>query len=842
MLFGMTLLMGLGACSQTTLPKITSPSSTVTLTPQPTDLAPASIPGEVVYIPFPAAITLDGNLEDWKYIPVNQVVDENAIDPAENGSFSFSVAADLENFYITMQMPDKNIIAGQHGSEFWNEDSFEFYINASGDLDAPSYQDKIFQININAADLGNTDPDKLTITGVFCTGYLVRGYVFKTADGWGMEASMPLEGLAEPQHGKEIGFQAQINGATVKDRDVKITWSNADTADESWKKPYLFGRGIFFEVGRTDIPEASAKAQVATPMPTPTPVVIPPLISVNQTGYFMNGEKIASLAASETTPLGWKLVDAAETVLLEGKTTVKGSDASSGDNVHLIDFTSFKTPGSGYRIITDALQSVPFDISDDIYGTLDTEAMAYFYHNRSGIEIDAAYVGDAWQRPAGHLTDKDVTCYKGIDGDGVTWPGCDYSLDVSGGWYDAGDFGKYVVNGGISVWTLMNLYEAYPDVFPDGSLNIPENANKVADILDEARWEMEFLLRMQVPESQELAGMVHHKMHDLSWPPIPMLPPSEIDNDNENKYVGTGRYVYSPSTAATLNLAATGAQCARIWQGLDADFSAKCLFAAKTAWLAAQAHPDLYAGNNPGSGGGNYPDTDVSDEFLWAATELYLTTGEQVYLDAMLESPLFATSDAFDWGLTAPLSTISLNVNAAKIPEAQAAQARSSILAFADKMLALQKKEGYGILLDGTFPWGSNGQMLNNMMLVSLAYNLTGDAKYLDAVRLSMDYLMGRNPLNHSYVTGYGEYATLHPHHRFWANDPGNGYPPPPAGAISGGPFDAPQEEELLADGVMDEAPEKRYADILGSASTNEVTINWNAPLVWMATFLEKVK
>jgi endoglucanase len=128
------------------------------------------------------------------------------------------------------------------------------------------------------------------------------------------------------------------------------------------------------------------------------------------------------------------------------------------------------------------------------------------------------------------------------------------------------------------------------------------------------------------------------------------------------------------------------------------------------------------------------------------------------------------------------------------------------------------------------------------MMLVSLAYNLTGDAKYLDAVRLSMDYLMGRNPLNHSYVTGYGEYATLHPHHRFWANDPGNGYPPPPAGAISGGPFDAPQEEELLADGVMDEAPEKRYADILGSASTNEVTINWNAPLVWMATFLEKVK
>ncbi len=142
------------------------------------------------------------------------------------------------------------------------------------------------------------------------------------------------------------------------------------------------------------------------------------------------------------------------------------------------------------------------------------DALAYFYHNRSGIEIEAQYVGEEYARPAGHLTDAEVTCFKGKDNSGKDWSGCDYTLDASRGWYDAGDYGKYVVNGGISAWTLMNLYERFPDAYPDGSLMIPENSNDVPDLLDEARWEMEFLLGMQVPEGQTLSGMAHHKMHD----------------------------------------------------------------------------------------------------------------------------------------------------------------------------------------------------------------------------------------------------------------------------------------------------------------------------------------
>ncbi|MBI9050180.1 MAG: glycoside hydrolase family 9 protein [Anaerolineaceae bacterium] len=815
------------------------PAATVTPTVIAGELAPPEIQGEVVYIPFPVEIKMDGELEDWKNVPVIEVVDENAIDPAENGSFSYSVAADMETFYITMQMPDQNIIAGQHGADFWNEDSFEFFINASGDLDAKTYTDGVFQINLNGADIGNTDPQALTITGVFCTGIEVEGFVFKTDEGWGIEVSVPLDQIIEPAHGAEIGFQAQINGATTKDRDVKITWSKADTSDESWKKPYLFGTGMFVEAGNSDIPEASKRAVISAPVPTPKPVIIPELISVNQSGYFVDSEKIAILASDDTESVAWDLLDANGDVVLDGLTTIKGDDVNSGEHLHSIDFSAYNTPGMDYMLLSADLESVSFDISDELYSQLRYDALAYFYHNRSGTEIESDFVGEEWARAAGHISDDDITCYKGTDLDGVEWPGCEYTLDVSGGWYDAGDFGKYVVNGGISVWTLMDLYERFPQAYPDGSLRIPESENGVADILDEARWEMEFLLSMQVPEGEDLAGMVHHKIHDLDWAPLPMIPPLRVDNDKEHQYVGAGRYLYAPSTAATLNLAATGAQCARIWADIDEEFADRCLTAAETAWQAALDNPAIYAGNNPGDGGGNYDDDDVSDEFYWAAAELYITSGDEAYAPYLTDLSFLKENEQFDWGITAPLGAISMAVNNATF---SGTDSNAVIIAHADKLIGVQKDDGYAVLIDGPYPWGSNGLILNNMMQVSIAYDLTGEDKYLNALHLSMDYLLGRNALNCSFITGYGEYPSEHPHHRFWAYDSANGYPPAPAGAVIGGPNFEPVDEAAVDAGLLDEAPAKRYIDNVESASTNEVAINWNAPLVWIATYLDTIR
>ncbi len=837
------LLFTLSACGVPPVIETVAPAAaTNTPTPEPAPSIPAEILGEVVYIPFPVAITVDGDLSDWVDIPTIYVDRGPTLspDPTENGSFTFSVAADTEYLYITMQMPDKNIVTGKHGTEFWNEDSMEFYINASGDLNAASYGMKMMQVNLNASDIGNTDPEALTITGVFSSDAVVSGFVFKTADGWGFEAALSLADLVEVTHGQEIGFQAQINGATTQDRDVKLIWSKADTSDLSWEQPNLFGRALFYELGRSDIPQPSAVAALPTPVPTLGPVVIPPLVSVNQVGYFVAGQKIALVAADETTALPWVLKDANGEEVMTGSTTFIGLDVNSGDSLHVIDFSGYTTAGEGFTIEAARLMSAPFNISDEIYDLLKHDALSYFYLNRSGIEIEAVYTGDEWARPAGHMTDTNVTCYKGKDADGTDWPGCDYTLDVSGGWYDAGDFGKYVVNGGIATWTLMNLYEQGWDTFPDSSQSIPEQGNGIPDLLDEARWEMEFLLAMQVPGGQPKAGMVHHKMHDEAWAGMPLVPPTEVDNDSANEIPASGRYVYAPSTAATLNLAATAAQCARVWQDLDQDFADRCLAAAETAWQAAIENPGIYAGNNPGSGGGNYTDDNVSDEFYWAAAELYVTTGKEDYQDYLLASENFAAADAFDWGHTAPLGTISLLTAANDLSAEKKASLEQAVVTFAQQMVNVQDRDGYAVLIDEDYPWGSNGLILNNMLLMGMAHQISGEARYLDAVRLSMDYLLGRNTLNKSFVAGYGTYPMLHPHHRFWANDAARGFPPPPAGALSGGPNFNPSDPPAEEADLMSLAPSKRYLDHNESFSTNEVAINWNAPLVWLSAFLDE--
>ncbi len=816
--------------------------ATSTPTPQPTPSIPPEVSGEVLYIPFPVSIKVDGDLSDWAELP-NNFVDRGptpSTDPAENGSFTFSVAADADYLYVTMQMPDKNIIAGQHGTEFWNEDSMEFYINASDDLNATAYDMKMMQVNINAADIGNTDPEALTITGVFSTDADVSGFVFKTADGWGFEAALALADLLEVTHGKEIGFQAQINGAAVQDRDIKLIWSRADTGDLSWEHPNLFGRALFYEIGRSDIPQPSAVAALPTPAPTAGPVVIPPVVSVNQVGYFVEGSKIGLLAADTTDEVSWVLKNAAGEEVLSGTTSWKEEDVISGDSLHEIDFSSWTTPGEGYTLEAAGLTSPPFQISDEIYSQLKRDALTYFYLNRSGIEIEADYAGEEWARPAGHVTDAEVTCFKGRDADGHDWPGCDYTLDAAGGWYDAGDFGKYLVNGGITAWTLMNLYEQGWEDFTDGAQPIPEQGNGVPDLLDEVRWEMEFLLSMQVPEGQPLTGMVHHKLHDEAWAGMPMVPPTEVDNDNANEIPASGRYVYAPSTAATLNLSATAAQCARIWPDLDAEFAGRCLVAAESAWQAARENPAIYAGNNPGSGGGNYEDQNVSDEFYWAAAELYITTGKAEYREYLLASEHFAVVDAFDWGHTAPLGTISLLTVDNDLPWQQMPTLEVALLDYAEQMLLVQA-DGYAALIDEDYPWGSNGLILNNMLLLGAAYHhASREPQYLDAVRLGMDYILGRNALNKSFVAGYGTYPMLHPHHRFWANDPAQGYPPPPAGALSGGPNFNPDDPAALEADLINLAPAKRYVDDIESYSTNEVAINWNAPLVWVAAFLDE--
>jgi endoglucanase len=567
-----------------------------------------------------------------------------------------------------------------------------------------------------------------------------------------------------------------------------------------------------------------------------------PKVLVNQVGYFPRLPKLATVKSAAAAPLEWKLRAASGAVVAKGRTTVVGLDAAAGEKVHVVDFSSVRTPGRGYVLAVGADESHPFAIADDLYTHLQYDALAYFFHNRSGVPIEMPYAGEErWARPAGHVGDRGVGCAPTRAGGP---PGCAYELDVSGGWYDAGDHGKYVVNGGIAAWTLMNEWESAEArgaarTFADGKLNIPEHHNGAPDLLDEARFELEFLLRMQVPDGQPLAGMAHHKIHDKEWTALGLAP-------HEDRQP---RFLYPPSTAATLNLAATAAQGARLWRKLDPKFAARCLAAAEKAWAAAAAHPTEYA--TPGGvGGGPYDDRDVSDERYWAAAELFVTTKKEEYGKAMRASPHFGevptafggdgAPTSMTWDHVQALGTISLALSDA-LPAADRAAARAAVRAAADRYVGLMRGQGYRVPFAPSakgFPWGSSSFVLNNAVILGLAFDFSGDERYLDAAAEALSYLLGRNPLDQSYVTGYGARPLEHPHHRFWAHQANAKFPPPPPGVVSGGPNSGIQDPYAQAAGLAGCAPEACFVDNIEAWSVNEIAINWNAPLAWVAAFL----
>ncbi|MBI1682419.1 glycoside hydrolase family 9 protein [Caulobacter hibisci] len=577
-------------------------------------------------------------------------------------------------------------------------------------------------------------------------------------------------------------------------------------------------------------------------------------IRLNQVGVLANLGKQAVLPEASATPLDWTLEDKVGGVVLSGQTRVIGPDAASGESLHRIDFSAAPV-GDGYRLRVGERASRPFAVAAHPYARLKRDALAFFYQNRSGIPIEARFGDDPkLARPAGHAPDK-ATCFHGKDERGQAWAGCDYTLDASKGWYDAGDQGKYVVNGGIAVWTLVNYHERLtalgrPDAFGDGTQRIPEAGNGVSDLLDEARWELEFLLAMQVLAGTTMAlpvghqgkgplaltpidasGMAHQKLTDVYWTGLPTAPHEDP----------APRFLYHPTTGATLNLAAVAAQCARVWKTIDPAFSARCLGVARSAFEAARRNPEIYA-HSQFTGGGGYGDPELSDELFWAAAELWATTGEGSYGEIVRASPFAPAAgkaaEAPGWGNTATLGVISLALSD-KVPAEVRDAARQGLSLAADRYVTEDARSGYRLPDNGTrYSWGSNGGLMNRAMVLGLAHDFTGKPTYRQAAADAMDYVLGRNPLDQSYVTGWGARPMKHPHHRFWF---GQGkYPAPPPGVISGGPNNTAFGDEVARKMQGQCAPQTCWTDDVGAFTQNEVAVNWNAPFFWVAAFLDE--
>ncbi|MDO3386801.1 glycoside hydrolase family 9 protein [Gilvimarinus sp. SDUM040013] len=605
------------------------------------------------------------------------------------------------------------------------------------------------------------------------------------------------------------------------------------------------------------------------------------LVHVNQAGYLPELEKVASYAVplaavNKSTPRVWRLLEGSReevtagtaTEVATGSTSAVGEDSASGDYLHTIDFSGVGATGPAFvlEILEGAEQhfSPSFAIQSDVYSAMKYDALAYFYHNRAGSAVDASLVGADLARAAGHEYDNNLDTKGCVDNSFE----CRTGVDAGGGWYDAGDHGKYVVNGGISVWTMLNQYEralhlgANAGDFADGTMAIPEAGNGTADILDEARYEIEWMLKMQIPAGYENAGMVYHKLHDDSWTASAFNPATATASANP-------RHIWAPSTAATLNFAAIGAQCYRVYKDIDTAFANECLSKAKTAYDAAQNTAYLRAPytSPSGDGGGQYEDLPgdrtaasasyVQDEFYWAATELYIAANIDSGTDASgyaadmtaatslhLQLPSADPQTSMTWAHVSGLGVMSLATagETAGVDSTWISQARTAITNRADTYVAASEGEGYGVPFNvDTVYWGSNSNVLNNALVMGLARDFTGcttDA-YLETMNRAMGYLMGHNPMGTAYVTGYGEKSVQNPHHRYWSNSQNSSFPTPPPGVLVGGPNAGMEDPIALAllDGC---SPLKCYVDELEAYSTNEITINWNTPLAWVSAYLDE--
>jgi endoglucanase len=609
-----------------------------------------------------------------------------------------------------------------------------------------------------------------------------------------------------------------------------------------------------------------------------------PRVRVNQVGYLPDGPKRATLVTDATEPVAWAVEGPDGAVVASGESTPEGLDESAGLDVHTIDFSDVTATGTGFTLAADGEVSYPFDISADLYDQLRADSLGIYYTQRSGYEIvpvavDGELLKTEYVRPAGHVSefggddvnqgDVNVPCLPpsgAVDHQGNPQLGGDdhygengwacpdgYAIDASGGWYDAGDHGKYVVNSGISVYQLLSAYERtqHADAVTDGALGdstlvIPERDNGVPDILDEVRWNLDWMLSMQVADGVEMTidgqqvdagGLVHHKLHDIAWTGMNTLPSEDP----------MPRYVHRPSTAATLNTAAAAAQGARLYAEYDAAYADELLAAARRAWDAAVAHPEIYAPDtnslDPNPGGGPYNDTALGDEWYWAAAQLFLATGEAEFSDAVLASEYHVggaegdiwRSSGFDWGFTAAAARLDLATVPNELPGR--ADVVTSVIEGADEYVAVQQDEPFGHAYHpGDYGWGSNHQVINNAVVIATAYDLTGEDRYRAAALESFDYVLGRNALNNSYVKGYGTKYSENMHNRWMAS--AGRLPPHPDGMMAGGANSAIQDP-VAQENLRGCAPQFCYIDLVDSWSTNEMTINWNAPLGWLASWAD---
>lgn len=815
-------------------------------------------------------IKLDGDLTEWSSFAKPMMLNEKSLvtrgswDGVNDLSAEVYVAIDSKNLYIAAKVKD-NIPAHNLSTNdsIYNGDCLELYIGEkTPDKPKKFYTPTDYQIGFKAG----TETQIWSwsnISEILARGEVKNGKIvvkkWQDNKGYNLEASIPLENLmyVVPLDGKVYLFDIAVDDADEgKLRKSQLTW-NGD--GEGWQMTTVWGESVlkkiedsqFFNIytplkknvtpkgekvkiyaiynfapaegaqiivndkiynvnkegyaevllkgsGKIKI-TAKYKDQTVTKEMVLVLKKEPLPIKINQVGYLPNSKKIV-LVDKEANE--FEVVDVKTSkVVFKGKLESKGIDRSSKDPIWEGDFSSLTTPGR-YKIVVPSLneESYEFTIADNIYNEVYYKVMRSYYLQRCGIEIDDKITGFK----KGPCHNRPAEFHPSLNRKGT--------LEVNGGWHDAGDYGKYMPSAAVTVGQFLLLYEIFPEKFKDKELDIPESGNGVPDILDEVRYELEWMLKMQDKD-----GVVYHKATTKEFPSL--WTPPERDNDTI--------YIIGIMSHNVGVFAANMAQAARIYKKYDAQFANRCLQAAKKAWEWLEKNGFIGFKNPPDINTGEYPVGQDESARFWAATELYLTTGEQKYLDYVKANYTKQFSGRgpitnISWDMVHPIAYFSLYFNP-KTDQGLKDFIKNQIIQTAEGVLRIIniKDNHYktGLL---EFTYTSNKRVLASGVTLLMAYIITKDSKYLDNCLEQLNYVFGKNPLTKSYVTGLGSDFPQNVHNRLTLSK----------GVVFPG---------LLVQGPnSDTLGPKGYFDVPDSWLTNENAIDFSAPLVVLSAYFKK--
>ena len=524
-----------------------------------------------------------------------------------------------------------------------------------------------------------------------------------------------------------------------------------------------------------------------------------PSINLNQVGYRPDSRKVA-VFRDVTNQTEFKVVNAdTKEAVFTGKLENKKDNASAGETNWTGDFSSVKEAGKYYITCEGLDNSYTFEIGDKVYSNLIDDSVRMLYLQRCGVKVE--------DKDFGH-----EPCHTSM----ATVYGTSNKIDVSGGWHDAGDYGRYVVPAAKAVADLIYAYDTAPELYGD-NIGIPESGNGTPDILDEARFELEWMMKMQAPD-----GGAYHKVSCKTFPGY-VAPTKE-----------TGELFVTPvSSTATTDFCASMALAAEFYEKFDKDFAKKCMDAAEKSWAWLEKNKGYVLVNPEDIVTGDYADftKDDSDERYWAAAQMYRATGNEKYLSAM-----GTVKTGLDWSVVGDYGNIAILTmkNADKSSSAYQ-KAADAVTSQAKSLLSTSKSSPYGVAIT-KYDWGSNMTIANKGIILALASQLSGEKSYTDAANAQLDYLLGTNPVATCFFTGYGTVSPEHPHHR-----PSMAAGKAMKGMLVGG-VDQSLEDSAAKAYCQDQPSAKRYVDNSESYSTNEITIYWNSPLTYLLSLTDKTE